>query len=61
MVTMKEGELFIELKMSGGGEALERIQNALLLGIDYIGSHPDCAGSPSNCEAVFTLSEILRG
>lgn len=51
----------IEFNLTGGGEDLMRIQKALLLGIDVIGSHKEHSGYEDHQEAVWVLSSLLKG
>lgn len=50
----------IEFNITGGGEELMRIQKALILGIDVIGSHKEHSGYEDHQEAVWVLSRLLR-
>jgi hypothetical protein len=63
MVKQKEndpGAVTVQLDFIGGGEHLLRIQKALLLGIEVIGSHKDQSGYKDHQEAVWILSMLLK-
>jgi hypothetical protein len=50
----------IEIKFQGGGEHLARIQKALILGIEVIGSHREHSGYEDHQDAVWVLSSVLK-
>lgn len=63
MVKQKEndpGSIIVQVELHGGGEILSKIQKALLLGIEVVGSHKDQSGDKDHQEAVWLLSMLLR-
>jgi len=63
MVKTKENDpeaVIVQVELSGGGEILSKIQKALLLGIEVVGSHKDQSGDEDHQEAVWILSMLLR-
>ena len=60
MVTIeKDGKTKLAFEFAGEGEHLLRVQKALLLGINVIGSH-DHSGYEDHQRAVWILSDLLR-
>ena len=61
MVLVKsDGNPVLEIPLHGEGEYLHRIQKALLLGIQEVGSQCERSGDSDYQEAVITLSGLLR-
>ncbi len=63
MVKQKEndpGAVTVQLDFIGGGEIVSKIQKALLLGIEVVGSHKDQSGDKDHQEAVWILSMLLK-
>ncbi|MBX2900790.1 MAG: hypothetical protein KF775_14145 [Cyclobacteriaceae bacterium] len=63
MVKPKEndpGSVIVQVELAGGGEILSKVQKALLLGIEVVGSHNDQSGDEDHQEAVWMLSMLLR-
>jgi len=54
-----DGGSTIEINFIGGGEHLLKIQNALILGIEVLGSH-EHSGYEDHQEAVWVLSSLLK-
>lgn len=55
-----DGDSTIEINFIGGGEHLLRIQKALILGIETLGSHREHSGYEDHQEAVWILSSLLK-
>ena len=53
-------DAIIEIKFHGGGEHLVRIQKALLLGIEAIGTNREHSGDKDYQDAVWILSSLLK-
>ena len=53
-------DAIIEIKFPGGGEHLARIQKALILGIEAIGTHREHSGDEDHQNAVWILSDLLK-
>jgi len=55
-----DGGSTIEINFIGGGEHLLKIQNALILGIEVLGSHREHSGYEDHQDAVWVLSSLLK-
>jgi hypothetical protein len=60
MIKESNDRFQIVYEFVGEGEHLTRIQNALILAIDCVGSHKEHSGYENHQEAVWILSDLLR-